>query len=263
MKNKDAYYFPHDSNARNDYKLLRLRAKFGWEGYGIYFAIIEILREQSDYKLGKESSEAIATAIGKPFEWIQDFVNNLIQLGLLSREDGGGLYSESLINRMQQYEDRKMMLSEAGKKGAKIKKLKRLNRLKPPLSIKENKIKENKIINNELFENEEHLLQKFIKNNCPNISKLKEQLTFEEATRLFTDFTEQELQKVIEAMENYKPLTTKSISVNLTIRNWIRRDRQNGTNQKSSTRGSIDFNKWEREIKIAKGESTSMVSGAV
>ena len=167
MKNKDAYYFPHDSNARNDYKLLRLRAKFGWEGYGIYFAIIEILREQSDYKLGKESSEAIATAIGKPFEWIQDFVNNLIQLGLLSREDGGGLYSESLINRMQQYEDRKMMLSEAGKKGAKIKKLKRLNRLKPPLSIKENKIKENKI---KIYNNKEgYFLEIFEQFNFNNL----------------------------------------------------------------------------------------------
>ncbi len=31
---KDAYYFPHDCNARNDPKILALRSVFGAEGYG-------------------------------------------------------------------------------------------------------------------------------------------------------------------------------------------------------------------------------------
>ena len=149
MKEKDAYYFPHDCNARNDYKLLRLRAKFGWEGYGIYFAIIEILREQTDYKLGKESAEALSTAIGKPFEWMQDFVNGLIGLELLNKVDGGGLQSESLINRMQHYKDTKEFYREAGRKGAKARWHKGLTPLKPPNSIKVNKIKVNKSINTE------------------------------------------------------------------------------------------------------------------
>jgi hypothetical protein len=87
---------------------------------------------------------------------------------------------------------------------------------------------ENGIIN-VVKEKKEHSLQKFIKEKCPNISKMKQQLTYDEAERLFADFTPQELQSVIEAMENYKLLTTKSISVNLTIRNWIRRDKKNGT----------------------------------
>ena len=46
---KDAYYFPHDSNARNDKRLIKVRMKYGMQGYGIYFGIIEILREQNDY----------------------------------------------------------------------------------------------------------------------------------------------------------------------------------------------------------------------
>jgi hypothetical protein len=48
---KDAYYFPHFSNARNDSKLLKLRRILGIEGYGIYFMLLEILREQTDFKL--------------------------------------------------------------------------------------------------------------------------------------------------------------------------------------------------------------------
>ena len=48
---KDAYYFPHDSNARNDQRLMKVRMKYGMKGYGIYFGIIEILREQCEYTL--------------------------------------------------------------------------------------------------------------------------------------------------------------------------------------------------------------------
>jgi hypothetical protein len=33
---KDAYYFPHDSNARMDIRIVELRDAHGWAGYGIY-----------------------------------------------------------------------------------------------------------------------------------------------------------------------------------------------------------------------------------
>jgi uncharacterized protein YdaU (DUF1376 family) len=36
-------YFPHDSNARNDIKIIRLRKDLGLEGYGIYFCLLEML----------------------------------------------------------------------------------------------------------------------------------------------------------------------------------------------------------------------------
>ena len=36
-------YFTHDSNARNDLKLIKLRRVGGWEFYGIYFALLELL----------------------------------------------------------------------------------------------------------------------------------------------------------------------------------------------------------------------------
>lgn len=48
---KDALYFSHDSNARNDEKILSLLMKHKWEGYGLYWAIIEKLRESTSYKL--------------------------------------------------------------------------------------------------------------------------------------------------------------------------------------------------------------------
>ncbi|MFG6179738.1 Lin1244/Lin1753 domain-containing protein, partial [Halomonas sp. THAF12] len=48
---KNTYYFSHDGNARNDPKILSMRSVYGSEGYGWYWIIIEMLREQEDYKI--------------------------------------------------------------------------------------------------------------------------------------------------------------------------------------------------------------------
>ena len=48
---KDAYFFSHDCYARNDPKILALRSVYGAEGYGVYFMLVEILREQPEYRL--------------------------------------------------------------------------------------------------------------------------------------------------------------------------------------------------------------------
>lgn len=47
-------YFPHESNARNDEKIIALRMKHGWQGYGIYWAIIEKLRDAPGHRLSTE-----------------------------------------------------------------------------------------------------------------------------------------------------------------------------------------------------------------
>ena len=61
---KDAYYFPHDSNARQDVKILKLRIKHGWAGYGLYWGIIEALRDQDNYAFEADQPELISLAVG-------------------------------------------------------------------------------------------------------------------------------------------------------------------------------------------------------
>ena len=46
---KESFYFSHDANAHIDDKILELRSEYNWEGYGIFWVLIEILRSQSDY----------------------------------------------------------------------------------------------------------------------------------------------------------------------------------------------------------------------
>lgn len=47
---KDTFYFPHDYHSRNDPRIIRL-IKTGWDHYGLYWAIIEMLHEQGGYLL--------------------------------------------------------------------------------------------------------------------------------------------------------------------------------------------------------------------
>lgn len=46
-------YFPHDSDARNSDKLIRLRMRHKAAGYGVYFMILERMREESNYMSSK------------------------------------------------------------------------------------------------------------------------------------------------------------------------------------------------------------------
>ena len=115
---KDVYYFSHDCNARNDEKILAMRSVYGLEGYAMYFIIIEILREQNDYKLKitKYIWSTLAMQMHTDASKVQKFVEDCInefQLFVLKDEF---LYSESLIKRMNLFKEISEIRSKAAKK---------------------------------------------------------------------------------------------------------------------------------------------------
>lgn len=57
---KESFYFPHDYNAFNDEKIVRLRRKMGLEGYGIFWVIVERLAASSEGRLKLTDIEDIA-----------------------------------------------------------------------------------------------------------------------------------------------------------------------------------------------------------
>ena len=61
---KAAFYFPHFCNARHDRKIRRLRKELGVEGYGIYFMLLETLREQQDLMYPLEDLDLLAEEFG-------------------------------------------------------------------------------------------------------------------------------------------------------------------------------------------------------
>lgn len=122
MSRKDAFYFPHDSNAKDDPKCVLLIDQLGCEGYGIYWILIEILREQPEYSYPVALLPSLAKRYGTSFEKIKAVVCNY---GLFMLKDDIIFFSESLIRRMKPLEDKRLKASIAGKESAKKRALKR------------------------------------------------------------------------------------------------------------------------------------------
>lgn len=109
---KSAFYFSHDSNARNDIKIMKLRRKHGMAGYGVYWCIIEILRDTSDYKLSEQDIDDIAFQLGESNELVSSVVNDF---GLFARE-AASFYSIRLQRSMSKFVAKKRAQSMGGKK---------------------------------------------------------------------------------------------------------------------------------------------------
>lgn len=96
-------YFSHDAGARRDPKVLKLRSKYGAEGYGWYFMIIEIMREQDDYAFPYRDEydvAGLAMELGTTSEILTGFINDCIKVFTLLKLEDGKLFSTSLNDRM-------------------------------------------------------------------------------------------------------------------------------------------------------------------
>ncbi len=103
---KEVYYFSHDANARNDPKISKLRVAYGLEGYAIYWIIIEMLREQSCYKLSLSDYDAIAMQSQCDPDTVHNLINDSIEKFKLFMSDGEYFWSNSLLKRMEQKADK-------------------------------------------------------------------------------------------------------------------------------------------------------------
>lgn len=113
---KSTNYFSHDSNARNDEKLVRLRMKQGAAGYGVYFMILERLREEADYMSAKDYN-MIAFDLRVDAAIVKSVVEDF---GLFTfTDDGKCFYSESFTRRMDIKDTLRRQRSEGGKIGMK------------------------------------------------------------------------------------------------------------------------------------------------
>ena len=111
---KDAYYFPHDSNAKDDPKCVLLIEQLGMEGYGIYWMLIETLREQPDYTYPVANIPALGRRYNTTAEKVKTVVCNY---GLFTVKDDKIFFSDSLNRRMLVFEEKRAKRSEAGRLG--------------------------------------------------------------------------------------------------------------------------------------------------
>lgn len=112
-------WFRHDAGARNDIKIEALTLRYGMAGYGMYWVIIEVLRQTDGYKLPEKGYvwSALASRMLCAPEQAEDFVRACIdEFDLLAEEDGC-FWSESLLRRMEDYEAMVEHKRRAGKAG--------------------------------------------------------------------------------------------------------------------------------------------------
>lgn len=112
---KDAYYFPHDANAKDDPKCVMLIEQLGMEGYGIYWMLIETLRDQPGYRYPIALVSALARRFNTQVPKVEAVISNY---GLFQIEGLEFFFSASLDRRMAAYDDKRSKARLAGQQSA-------------------------------------------------------------------------------------------------------------------------------------------------
>ena len=98
---KDVGYFSHDSNAQHDPKIIKMLARHGWESYGLFWGIVEKLRNETDYIL-ETDYDSIAYAMRTQCDLVKSIIEDF---GLFIVEDGF-FHSKRLDQCMQLKEEK-------------------------------------------------------------------------------------------------------------------------------------------------------------
>ena len=140
---KDAYYFPHDCKSRNDQKIIQVRADYGMLGYGVYFGIIEILREANEYQL-PTNYKALAFDLRED----EEIIKNVIERYDLFEIYEGKFFSNSLKLRMEKLDKIREKRRQSGRLGgeANAKQMLKQNSSKSK-QVEYSKVKESKVKN--------------------------------------------------------------------------------------------------------------------
>lgn len=88
-------FFNHDSSARNDIRVIKLRAKLGYEGYGIFWAVLELLFSEEN-KLNLNDLDTLAFGLQCNISILDQVINNF---DLFIIEDGY-FYSKRLNDQL-------------------------------------------------------------------------------------------------------------------------------------------------------------------
>ena len=104
-------YFNHDSTARNDYRIIKLRASLGYEGYGIFWAILEMLFTEEN-KICKSQYDILAFGLQCDTEKLRAVVEDY---DLFVIEDNC-FYSRRLNNQIEQINSKSQKAKESAEK---------------------------------------------------------------------------------------------------------------------------------------------------
>ena len=112
LMKKDAFYFPHFSNARHDRKLKRVQKDLGIEGYGIYFMLLEVLREQMNFKYPLSDVDLLADEFNCSEVKIKTIIS---KYDLFNIDESSNFFSIKQVQYLQPYIDASARASDAAR----------------------------------------------------------------------------------------------------------------------------------------------------
>ncbi|MDD5501553.1 MAG: DUF4373 domain-containing protein, partial [Candidatus Omnitrophica bacterium] len=217
-------YFPHDTDASNDEKIEAIRALHGNDGYAFYFILCERIYRSPNSELDI-SKKAVAASLIKKVGVSPDKFEEILQTA----------FEVELFCR-EAYEERQVLTSKGIKKRAgEVKKLR--ERWRKQKEFHAENPAENREENAE--ETGERKEKKRKENKKKNKSKENKEiygdfvaLTPTEYSKLVDELGTLETQEYIERLNDYahqKPGKFKEYKSHYhTIKNWHRKDQQNG-----------------------------------
>lgn len=145
-KKKDAFYFSHDANAKDDFKCMLLIEELGLEGYGIFWILVETLREQDCFKYPIRLLPSLSRKYNTTLTKMEVVIRNY---SLFQIDEENFFFSQSLNRRMSLMDKAREQRKLAGIASGKARKK---NEIERPLNecstddeqIKEKKVKETK-----------------------------------------------------------------------------------------------------------------------
>jgi len=113
---KNTYYFPHDFNAREDEKIMFLLSKHKWEGYGIYWLLVELLHEATSNKLNLKLLDGISFKHNIDITVLKAVISTAKEADLFYEENGFILSKRVLqnVNDLNVFREKKSLAGKAG-----------------------------------------------------------------------------------------------------------------------------------------------------
>ncbi len=121
---KQAYYFPHYIGARNDRKIKRVRKDLGIEGYGAFFMLLEILREEENLKFPFKDIDILADDFVISEAKLKTIVLNYELFEVENTSSGEIFFSPKQIKYLEPYFRQREQRRQAGIASGKARKKK-------------------------------------------------------------------------------------------------------------------------------------------